>query len=77
MKKTILILTGLLFCAEIVLSQGFYNKNRNRNLVLTAGTGTTSYYGDLAKDGDNSNIRPNLGIGARYNFTDGFQLGLS
>ena len=26
MKKTILILTGLLFCAEIVLSQGFYNK---------------------------------------------------
>lgn len=75
MKKTILILTGLLFCAEIVLSQGFYNKNRNRNLVLTAGTGTTHYYGDLAKPGDNSNIRPNLALGARYNFYRWFSAG--
>ena len=75
MKKTILILTGLLFCAEIVLSQGFYNRNRNRNLVLTAGTGTTHYYGDLAKPGDNSNIRPNLALGARYNFYRWFSAG--
>ena len=75
MKKTILILTGLLFCAEIVFSQGFYNKNRNRNLVLTAGTGTTHYYGDLAKPGDNSNIRPNLALGARYNFYRWFSAG--
>lgn len=68
MKKIILILTGILFCTEIVLGQGFYNKNRNRNLVLSVGTGTTHYYGDLAKNGDHSNIRPNLAIGARYNF---------
>lgn len=75
MKKTILILTGLLFCTEIVLSQGFYNKNRNRNLVLSVGSGTTHYYGDLAKSGDNSNIKPNFGIGARYNFYRWFSAG--
>ena len=68
MKKTLLILTGLLLSTEIVLCQGFYNKNRNRNLVLSAGTGTTHYYGDLAKPGDHGNIRPNFALGARYNF---------
>ncbi len=75
MKKTLLLLTSLLFCTEIVLSQGFYNKNRNRNLVIFAGTGTTHYYGDLAKKGDNSNIQANLGIGARYNFYRWFSAG--
>lgn len=75
MKKSILILTGLLFCAEIVFSQGFYNKNRNRNFILSAGTGTTHYYGDLAKNGDHSNIRPNLAIGGRYNFYRWFSAG--
>lgn len=75
MKKSILILTGLLFCAEIVFSQGFYNKNRNRNFILSVGTGTTHYYGDLAKNGDHSNIRPNLAIGARYNFYRWFSAG--
>lgn len=75
MKKIILIFTGLFFCAEIVFSQGFYNKNRNRNFILFAGTGTTHYYGDLAKPGDNFNIRANFGIGARYNFYRWFSVG--
>ena len=75
MKKTILILTVLLFCTEIVLSQGFYNKNRNRNLILSVGSGTTHYFGDLAKAGDFTNIKPNFGIGARYNFYRWFSAG--
>ncbi|NJN27653.1 MAG: porin family protein [Cyclobacteriaceae bacterium] len=75
MKKTILILAGLLFCVELAFSQGFYNKNRNRNLIFSVGTGTTHYYGDLAKSGDNSNIKPNLGLGARYNFYRWFSAG--
>lgn len=73
MKKTILILTGLLFCAEIVFGQG--PNTRNRNLILSVGSGTTHYYGDLAKDGDNSNIAPNLAIGARYNYYRWFSVG--
>ena len=75
MKKTILILTGFLFCAEIVLSQGFYYNSRNRDLILSAGTGTTHYYGDLAKPGDHTNIKPNFAIGARYNFYRWFSAG--
>lgn len=75
MKKSILIIVGLLFSSELVFSQGFYNKNRNRNFIISAGTGTTHYYGDLAKDGDHSNISPNLALGARYNFYRWFSAG--
>jgi hypothetical protein len=75
MKKSILILTGLLFCAVLALGQGFYNKNRNRNFIVSAGTGTTHYYGDLAKEGDHFNIKPNLALGARYNFYRWFSAG--
>ncbi|MCG8309329.1 MAG: porin family protein [Cytophagales bacterium] len=75
MKKLILILTGFIFCSEVVFSQGFYNKNRNRNFILSAGTGTAHYYGDLAKQGDHSNIKPNFAIGARYNFYRWFSAG--
>lgn len=75
MKKLLLILSVLLLCSEIILGQGFYNKNRNRNLIVSAGTGTTHYYGDLAKSGDHSNIKPNLAIGARYNFYRWFSAG--
>jgi hypothetical protein len=69
MKKSILTLILLLFCLELAFSQGFYNKNRNRNLVLSAGIGTANYYGDLVKDGIVvSDIKPNVTVGARYNF---------
>ena len=77
MKKTIIILTGLLLCAELAVSQGFYNKNRNRNFILSLGSGTTHYYGDLARPGDNFNIKPNVDIGARYNFYRWFSAGAS
>ena len=73
--KYALLLLSLFLCSEIVSGQGFYNRNRNRNLVLFAGTGTTHYYGDLAKNNDHSNIKPNFGIGARYNFYRWFSFG--
>jgi hypothetical protein len=75
MKKAILILFGLLFCSEVVFSQGFYNKNSSRNLILSVGTGTTHYYGDLAKSGDHSNIKPNFDLGVRYNIYRWFSAG--
>jgi hypothetical protein len=75
MRKSILIVTTLLLCANLIYGQGFYNKNRNRNLIFSVGSGTTHYYGDLAKNGDHSNIRPNLAIGARYNFYRWFSAG--
>ncbi len=75
MKRSILVFAALLFCIEIAFSQGFYNKNRNRNLILFAGGGTSHYYGDLAKPGDHTNIGANFGFGARWNFYRWFSAG--
>jgi len=51
-------------------SRGFYASTASRNVILTFGTGTSHYFGDLAKDGDFSNIKANVNIGARYRFYD-------
>jgi len=75
MRKPILIVSIIILFGNLVFGQGFYNKNRNRNFIISAGTGTTHYYGDLAKNGDHSNIRPNFAVGARYNFYRWFSAG--
>jgi hypothetical protein len=75
MKKILLVVCCILLLGELSFAQGFYNRNRNRNFILSAGTGTTHYYGDLAKNGDHSNIRPNFALGARYNFYRWFSAG--
>jgi hypothetical protein len=68
-KQMMLVLSVLLLLSQLVFSQGFYNQNRNRNFLISAGTGTAHYYGDLARDGDHfQNLNPNFAIGARLNF---------
>lgn len=67
MKKTVLVIFGILFCFDLAFGQGFYNNSRNRNFLVTLATGTTHYYGDLAAPNDHSNIQPNFSVGARYN----------
>lgn len=70
MQKTtqIVLLAIAMALAFSAHGQGFYSKSRYRNFLLGAGTGTTHYYGDLAKPGDHSNIKPNFHLSARYNF---------
>ena len=63
------------FIFDIASAQYYSSRNGNRNFLITAGTGTTHYYGDLARNGDNGNIRPNFFVGARYNFYGWFSAG--
>lgn len=67
-RLLLLLLVACTAVPDSALGQGFYNKSRYRNFLIGAGTGTTHYYGDLAKPGDHSNIKPNFHISARYNF---------
>ena len=73
MKKLILVFV-ILGLSELGYGQQFYSGGRSRNFILGAGTGASFYFGDLAADGDFSNIKPNLAIGARYNFRDRFSV---
>lgn len=73
MRQIILIIL-LVFIADIGFSQSFYRNRRTRNLILNAGTGGAFYFGDLAADGDYSFVKPNLALGARWNFYDRYSL---
>lgn len=62
-----LLLAGLSLDAT---SQSFYNFKRGRDIIASAGTGTTSYFGDLADDGDYFDPKPNFNLGLQYFFTN-------
>ena len=46
--------------------QSFYTARQNRNLIFSAGLGTSSYYGDLANSNNYINAAPNLNVGLQY-----------
>ncbi len=75
MVRSFTLLILFLLIVDFASAQYFNNRNGNRNFLITAGTGTTHYYGDLARNGDNGNIRPNFYVGARYNFYGWFSAG--
>lgn len=80
MYRAILAIFVLIFIAESVSGQaylrrrrtGYYASTAGRNLILTFGTGTSHYFGDLAKDGDLGNVHFDLNFGARYRFYERF-----
>lgn len=50
-------------------AQSFYTIRRNRNLLVSIGTGTASYKGELVNPGEMGVLKPNIAIGAEYYFT--------
>ncbi|MBL7873723.1 MAG: outer membrane beta-barrel protein [Cyclobacteriaceae bacterium] len=63
------VFIALLLLANICFSQSFYAIRKDRALILTAGTGTSTYLGDLANDGDYFDAKGNLNFGLQYYFT--------
>ena len=70
------IVFWILLCFVILQTNGqsFYKRSYTTQLVLSAGTGTASYFGDLIDDGK-YNFRPSLSAGVRYSFYDRFSVG--
>jgi hypothetical protein len=54
----ILLITSL--CAE---AQSFYAIRRERNVLVSAGTGTSTYFGELQNPGHYFDFRPNVNVG--------------
>jgi hypothetical protein len=67
---------SVVLCVAFINSfgQSFYKRSYTSQLVLTAGTGTASYFGDLIDDGT-FNFRPSLSAGVRYSIYDRFSVG--
>ncbi|MFM7855907.1 MAG: DUF6089 family protein [Flammeovirgaceae bacterium] len=72
MKKFTLILS-LLLLAVTVFSQKRYSARRGGPAtILSVGTGTSTYYGELANPGVYDNANLNLNIGLQYAFANRF-----
>jgi hypothetical protein len=67
MMRIITILL-IIVCATEGFSQSFYSVRRDRTLIFSIGTGTSSYYGELKNDGDYIDAKPNLNLGFQYFF---------
>lgn len=49
-------------------SQSFYAIRRERSLIAVGGIGTSTYFGELANDGDYFDAKPTLSAGLQYYF---------
>jgi hypothetical protein len=52
-----------------VQAQSFYSLRRERSLIATVGTGTSTYFGELSNDGDYLQAKPNFNVGLQYYFS--------
>jgi len=77
MKKPSLVLIFILLLASYLDAQSFYNRKRNRKFIVSAGTGTSSYFGELSNDGDFLDTKLNLDFGLQYRITNNLLVGAS
>jgi hypothetical protein len=63
---TLLGLIGLLTIPFIGNAQSFFALRRDRNFLVSAGTGTAIYKGEMVNPGDFGTTRPNVALGAEY-----------
>jgi hypothetical protein len=63
----ILLLTVALFEAE---AQSFYSYRRDRDFLISVGSGTTNYFGEMVNPGSWGTLRPNVIVGAEYHISN-------
>lgn len=54
----------------VVYSQSFYALRRDRNFLVSLGSGIAHYKGEMVNPGDLGRVKPNIAIGAEYYVTD-------
>lgn len=59
----ILTILIVFIIAQDVKSQSFFAIRQERRIILTAGTGTATYFGELSNPGTVINLQPNLNVG--------------
>lgn len=70
MKKTIVVvLLALLVIPVTTYSQSFFALRRERNFMVSLGSGTANYYGEMVNPGEMGRLRPNIAAGAEMYLT--------
>ncbi len=65
-KFAITIIICVSMIPELVSGQSFYTVRNQRSVILSGGTGSATYYGDLANPGVNLKFQPNINVGLQY-----------
>jgi hypothetical protein len=61
-----LLLSAILLAGVSATAQSFYSVRRDRTLIFSAGTGTSTYFGELTNPGDYFDAKPNINVGLSY-----------
>ena len=69
-KIIVIVLVGFLGLPLAASSQSFYALRRDRNFLVSIGSGTANYYGEMVNPGEFGTLRPNVAIGAEYYVTN-------
>lgn len=64
-----LVIAALIASAEATFGQSFYAIRKNRSIILVAGTGTSTYIGELSNPGDYFDTKLNINAGLQMYFT--------
>jgi hypothetical protein len=64
------LLSIILLAGTSATAQSFYSVRRDRNLLLTAGSGTANYYGEFVNPGSPGTVKYNLTVGFEYFVTN-------
>jgi hypothetical protein len=67
--RNLYVLIVLVLFANVSFSQSFYAIRKDRAAILVVGTGTSTYFGELANPGDYIDAKPNINAGLQYYFT--------
>jgi len=61
-----IILFSLFLVPSFAQAQSFFAIRQERHFILTAGTGTATYFGELSNPGTILQLQPNLNVGLQY-----------
>jgi hypothetical protein len=65
-KLAIFVLIVFTTIPFVGYSQSFFALRRDRNFLVSVGTGTATYKGEMVNPGDFGRLRPNVAVGAEY-----------
>ena len=66
----VFVVVGFLGLPLAGSSQSFYALRRDRNFLVSVGSGTANYYGEMVNPGEFGTLKPNIAIGAEYYLTN-------
>ncbi len=71
MKRFIIVFLALVVTIPEVVAQSFYSIRRERDVIATIGSGTSTYFGELKNPSENfAETKININIGLQYYFNN-------